>query len=220
MPALRNGSTMIEGRVACETPGGATIAFRGGPGVPVAVAARGEARGARSAMLLGRKSISFRIGYADGSVVRVEPLDEVSIALRRGDGAAIGTILRGETVTAVAATGGTVFHVVPDAGESCTPELFRLVLLDRSGGEFGRLDVIRTVGGWASHRLADPLGDTYLWWDRGGESLPVPILGTRLAVPYPLDRVERDMALAACADIALGLRPYIPAMRSGCAVGP
>lgn len=210
---------MIEGRVVCETPGRATIAFRGGPGTPVAVAARADSRAARSAILLGRKNIGFRIGYADGSVVRAEPRDEADIALRRGDGTSIGTILFGDTVTAVASTGGTLFHVVPDPDESCTPELFRLVLLDRSGAEFGRLDVIRTVHGWASHRLADPMGDTYLWWDRAGERLPVPILGTRLAAPHSLDRVERDMALAACADIALGLRPYIPAMRSGCAVG-
>lgn len=219
MPALRNGSTMIEGRVMCESQGGVTIAFRGGPGDPFAVAVRGEPRGARSAIVLGHKSIGYQIGYSDGTVVRAEPTDEATLALRRADGAAIATIVRADSVTAVAATGGTLFHFVPDHDESCTTELFRLVVLDRSGNEFGRIDVIRAVGGWASHRLADRMGDTYLWWDRTGVPLPVPILGTRLAVSYPLDRVERDVLLGACADMTLGLRPYIPAMRPGCGVG-
>jgi len=206
--------------VVCDAPGGVTIVFRGGPGEPLAVAARGEGRGARSAILLGRKNSRYRIGYLDGGVVRAEPSDETTLALRRGDGSVVGTIVRGETVTAVAATGGTLFHFVPDPGEACTPDLFRLVVLDRMGAEFGRIDVIREASGWASHRLADSMGDTYLWWDRTGQPLPVPILGTRVVAEHPLDRVERDVLLAACTDIALGLRPYIVQMRSDCTVGP
>jgi len=211
---------MLEGRVVCETPGGATMVFRGGPGEPLAVAARGDGRGARSAILLGRKNGGYRIGYADGAAVRAEPSDETTLMVRRGDGGAVATIVRGETATAVAATGGTLFHFVPDPGEASTPDLFRLVVLDRMGAEFGRLDVIRGVGGWSSHRLADSMGDTYLWWDRTGQPLPVPILGTRVVAEHPLDRIERDVLLAVCADIALGLRAYIPAMSQGCGVGP
>lgn len=199
-----------------EAPGRASIVFHGGPGDPLAVGARGEGHGARSAVLLGRKDSRYRIGYADGTVLRAEPADETTLTLRRGDGGVIGTILRAATATAVAATGGTLFHFVPDPGETSTADLFRLVILDRSGMEFGRMDVIRGVGGWASHRLADRNGDTYLWWDRTGDPLPVPILGTRVVAEHPLDRLERDVLLAACTDIALGLRPYIAVMRQVC----
>lgn len=211
---------MLEGRVVCEAPGAVTMVFRCGPGEPLAVAARSEGGGARSSILLGHKNSRYRIGYSDGGVVRAEPTDETTLALRRGDGGAIGTIVRGETATAIAATGGTLFHFLPDPGEACSRDLFRLVVLDRMGAEFGRIDVIREASGWASHRLADSLGDTYLWWDRTGQSQPVPILGTRVVAEHPLDRIERDVLLAACADMALGLRPYIAQMRSGCAVGP
>jgi hypothetical protein len=216
---------MVEGRVVSEAPGGVAIVFQSGPGDPLAVAGRAEGRGARSAILLGRSRSraasadgGYRIGYADGAVLRAEPSDEATLVLRRGD-AAVGTIVRAETATAVAATGGTLFHFVPDPDEASTPDLFRLVILDRSGTEFGRLDVIRAARGWASHRLADRNGDTYLWWDRTGRQLPVPILGTRVAAEHPLDQVELDVLLATCTDIALGLRPYIPAMRQGCGAG-
>lgn len=207
---------MIEGRVVSDAPSGLSIVFQGGPGETLAVGARGEERGARSAVLLGHKNSRYRIGYLDGAVLRAEPVDETGLTLRRGDGNAVGTILRGASVTAVAATGGTLFHFVPDPHEASTADLFRLVILDRSGMEFGRIDVIRGVGGWASHRLADRNGDTYLWWDRTGEPLEAPILGTRVVAEHPLDRIECDVLLAACTDIALGLRPYIPAMRQGC----
>jgi hypothetical protein len=211
---------MLEGRVVCEAPGRVTMVFKGGPGEPLAVATRGDGQGARSAILLGRKNSGYRIGYTDGAVVRAEPSDETTLLLRRGDGSAVGAITRGDTVSAVAATGGTLFHFVPDPDEACTPDLFRLVVLDRMGVEFGRLDVIREAGGWASHRLADRLGDTYLWWDRSGQPLPVPILGTRVVAEHPLDRIERDVLLVACTDIALGLRAYIPAMSQGCGAVP
>ncbi|MBU3065727.1 hypothetical protein KO481_29895 [Nocardia sp. NEAU-G5] len=220
MPARRNGSTMLEGRVVCDAPGGVTMVFRDGPGEPLAVAARGEGRGARWAILLGHKNSRYRIGYLDGGVLLAEPADETTLALRRGDGSAVGTIVRGETTTAVAATGGTLFHFVPDPGEAATRDLFRLVVLDRMGAEFGRIDLIREASGWASHRLADSMGDTYLWWDRTGGPEPVPILGARVVAEHPLDRVECDVLLTACTDMALGLRPYIAQMRSGCTVGP
>jgi hypothetical protein len=212
---------MIEGRVLGEAAGPLRIVFRDGPGELLAVGVAGvDTR-------LGVDR--HRLRYSDGSVVWVEsdpaaPRGRAgrrastsgsgaSTVLRRGDGTAVGHILRGDTATAVAATGGTLCHLVPHPKEPETPELFRLVILDRSGDMAGHLDVIRTADGWTRHPAPDEAGDIHLWWDRTGRSLPVPILGTRLVMHHRMDRTERDVLLGACVDIAIGLRPYITVMR-------
>ncbi|MFJ4649959.1 hypothetical protein ACIP5Y_01655 [Nocardia sp. NPDC088792] len=199
MSATQDGSTMIEGRVVRKTSSALQLTFHSGPGHPLAVAVRGTDR--------------HRITYADGSVVWVRSSDVAATVLSRGDGSAIGTIALADTSTAVGSTAGTLFHFVPDPEEPATPEMFHLRLLDRMGAEIGRLDVVRTVRGWALGRIAKELNDTYIWWDRDGQPLPVPILGTRLLMSRQLDRVECDVLLGACVDIALGLRPYVAAMR-------
>ncbi|MGY2063634.1 hypothetical protein ACW9HQ_52790, partial [Nocardia gipuzkoensis] len=106
---------------------------------------------------------------------------------------------------------GTLCHFVPHPEEPRTPEVFRLLILDLFGAEMGRLSLIRTPEGWS--RRGDELADNHLWWDRTGHSLPVPILGTRLAIGRRIDRDERDALLAACVDMAVGLRPYITELK-------
>ncbi|GAB0106913.1 hypothetical protein JMUB6875_59030 [Nocardia sp. JMUB6875] len=185
---------MIEGRVVHKVSNALKITFSAGPGDPLAVGVRGAGNGlgAKAAILFGFKNSGtgkHRITYADGSVVWVESRSSEPTVLSRGDGTAIGTIQRADTSTAVGSTAGTLFHFVPDAEEAETPELYRLVVLDRMGEETGRLDVVRASTGH------------------------IPILGTRLRLRHPLDRVERDVLLGACVDITLGLRPYVAAMR-------
>ncbi|MEC3954070.1 hypothetical protein VMT65_13615 [Nocardia sp. CDC153] len=216
MSAPQDGSTMIEGRVVHKVSNALKITFSNGPGDPLAVGVQGAGNGlgAKTAILFGFKNGGtgkHRITYADGSIVWVESRDSAPTVLSRGDGTAIGTIQRADTSTAVGSTAGTLFHFVPDPEESKTPELFRLVVLDRMGVETGRLDVIRRVGGWA--RMVSDLYDDTFWWDRAGQPLPIPILGTRLWLKHPLDQVERDVLLGVCVDITLGLRPYIKAMK-------
>ena len=43
--------------------------------------------------------------------------------------------------------------------------------------------------------------------------MPIPILGTRFLGRRALTAEQREILLAACIDIAIGLRPYIDAMR-------
>lgn len=208
---------MIEGRIGRDAPAGAwRLAFRCGPDHPVAVAVRTpDPGGSRLGALFGRRhSLGPRhsLTYADGAVVLVEPRGGDATVLRRGTGAPIGTILHGTSSTAAAATGGTLCHFVPHPTVPRRPDLFHLLVLDQSGNEFGRIQVIRTVAGWSPHHV-DELWDTHLWWDRGGEDLPLPILGTRLVVERRVDQDELDALLGACVDMALGLRPYIAAMR-------
>ncbi len=209
---------MIEGRVVHKVSNALKITFSAGPGDPLAVGVQGAGNGlgAKAAILFGFKNGGtgkHRITYADGSVVWVESRSSEPTVLSRGDGTAIGTIQRADTSTAVGSTAGTLFHFVPDAEEAKTPELYRLVVLDRMGEEAGRLDVVRRIGGWTVRRIVDDLYNESFWWDQAGQPLPVPILGTRLWLRHPLDRVERDILLGACVDITLGLRPYVAAMR-------
>lgn len=209
---------MIEGRVVHKVSNALKITFSAGPGDPLAVGVQGAGNGlgAKAAILFGFKNGGtgkHRITYADGSVVWVESRSSEPTVLSCGDGTAIGTIQRADTSTAVGSTAGTLFHFVPDAEEAATPELYRLVVLDRMGEETGRLDVVRRIGGWTVRRLVNDLYNESFWWDQAGQPLPVPILGTRLWLRHPLDRVERDVLLGACVDITLGLRPYVAAMR-------
>ena len=46
----------------------------------------------------------------------------------------------------------------------------------------------------------------------GSEALKIPILGTRLTLTQQVAPAVRDVLMAACVDIAIGLRPYIPEM--------
>ncbi|MGW4249761.1 hypothetical protein [Nocardia sp. NPDC004722] len=218
MSAPQDGSTMIEGRVVHKASNALKITFNAGPGDPLAVGVQGAGNGfgAKTAILFGFKNGGagkHRLTYADGSVVWVESRDAAPTVLSRGDGTSLGTIQRADTSTAVGSTAGTLFHFVPDPEEPRTPELFRMVVLDRMGVEAARLDVVRTVGGWTVRRIVSDLYDETFWWDRAGQALPVPILGTRLWLKHPLDPVERDVLLGACVDITHGLRPYITAMK-------
>lgn len=209
---------MIEGRVVHKVNNALQITFSAGPGDPLATGVQGAGNGltAKAAILFGLKNGGtgrHRITYADGSVVWVESKDSAPTVLSRGDGTSLGTVQRADTSTAVGSTAGTLFHFVPDPEEARTPELFRMVVLDRMGQKIGRLDVVRTVGGWTLGRMVNDLYDASFWWDRAGQPLPVPILGTRLWLKHPLDPVERDVLLGVCVDIALGLRPYIAVMK-------
>ncbi|MGV9837812.1 hypothetical protein ACWDUL_26940 [Nocardia niigatensis] len=218
MSAPQGTSTMIEGRVVHKVNNALQITFSAGPGDPLATGVQGAGNGltAKAAILFGFKNGGtgrHRITYADGSVVWVESKDSAPTVLSRGDGTSLGTVQRADTSTAVGSTAGTLFHFVPDPEEARTPELFRMVVLDRMGQKIGRLDVVRTVGGWTLGRMVNDLYDASFWWDRAGQPLPVPILGTRLWLKHPLDPVERDVLLGVCVDIALGLRPYIAVMK-------
>lgn len=190
---------MIEGRVVYSATDAVRVAFRRGPGEPFAL---GVTNG---------RSGRHRLTYADGAIVWVESTPAAHTILERGDGTALGVITRADTSTAVGATAGTLFHFVPDR-EAVSADLFRLRVLDRMGRDFAHLDVVRTAAGWATGRSADEHWESHLWWDRSGPVLPVPILGTRLLVRHRPDRDERDVLLAACVDITLGLRPYVAEM--------
>ncbi|WP_024806396.1 hypothetical protein [Nocardia sp. BMG51109] len=191
----------IEGRVERATTDSPTVTFRNEAGELLAVAARGPGvrAGGRPADPLGARGRGrYRIDYPDGSAVWVESRRSESV-VRRGDGTVVATLLRAGTVTAVAATGGTLFHFVPDPGAPRTTDPARLLLLDRMGGEIGCLAVC----------LADA--------DAGISVRPsrIAIRGIRLSVAYTPDRTERDVLFGACVDLAADPRPYAPGGSDG-----
>jgi hypothetical protein len=87
-----------------------------------------------------------------------------------------------------------------------------MIVVRPSGEQIGRLDIIRTVAGWTVKRAYDALEDVSLWWDRAGQPLKVPLLGTRITLRSEITPLERDTLLGASVDVAIGLRPYIAAM--------
>lgn len=148
----------------------------------------------------------------DGTELQVASKDAAPSVFTRSDGTELCTVRRGETSVAVAAGGSEILHFVPDPDEAKTVEAFRLLVMTPADEQLGRLDVIRTAGGWKLSRAVDAALDTLLWWDHAGQAMKVSILGTRLTLERTPTAVERDVLLGACVDLAIGLRPYIAAM--------
>ncbi len=195
---------MVEGRVVRVASSPARVLFRTGPGQLLAV---GE-RGAPGALPWRRRSARHRINVSDGTTVLLDVRTGGPTVVTRGDGVPVGALLHGTSMTAYAEPGGTVCHVVRCAAEPGTEDTARLSILDPGGHEFGRIEVVRTPAGWARGRTVDEAGHTYVWWDRGGSALDVPVLGTRLVINRDLDRVEREILLAVCTEIAVDPRSF------------
>lgn len=209
--------TVIEGRAVHKTSNALSVTFHDGPGDPLAVGVQGagDSKGKRFATLLGFKNGgtgAHGLTYRDGRKIRVESRDGAPTLLTGDDGSALATITRGATSSATDTNGIEVMRFVGDPAGAKTPELFRLLVTDGAGAPMGRLDVIRKVDGWTLAKVVDAAWDEYIWWDRAGRALPLPLLGTRVGITAPLSDLQRDVLLGACVDIAIGLRPYVSEM--------
>jgi hypothetical protein len=65
---------------------------------------------------------------------------------------------------------------------------------------------------FATVERGDAIGDIYIWWDKAGGSLPVPILGARLGLLETPTPLQRDVLMCVRVEIAIRLRPYFKAM--------
>ncbi|MFE3105982.1 hypothetical protein [Nocardia tengchongensis] len=207
MSVPQDGAALIEGRVAHKSSNALTIVFAAGPGESLATGVQGAGDGiaAKTAVLFGFKNGGtgkHRLTYDNGDIVWVESKSERPTEITRGDGSPVARIERGETSTAVGPDGATLLRFVPDP-DARTPDLFRILLRSGREDELGRLDVVRRAAAWS---IGDELRNTYIWWDRAGEPLPVPLLGTRLMLhtapdPSPATSCSRRVSTShsACA---------------------
>jgi hypothetical protein len=206
----------IEGRIARKKNNALTLSFRNGPGDPLATALQGGAdgKGSKAAVLFGFKNGgtgTHSLTYADGRVLHIKSQDSKPTLITQADGVEIATVERGETSVARLSGGTEVLRFVPDPDpdEARSLDAFRMRLQEPNGTEIGLFDVVRTISGWS---LGMDLINTAIWWGRAGEPLKLPFLGTKLILNRALTPTELDIALAACVDTSIGLRPYVKAM--------
>jgi len=210
---------LIDGRCKHKTSNALKITFMDGPdGPPLAEGEQGvnDGKGKKFATLLGFKNGgtgNHRLTLRDGSVINVATLDGKPSEFTRVDGTTVGTAVRGATSQVLGAGGNVVLTISGDPVEAKTPELFRLKLADASGAPVADIDIIRKASGWSLARSLVNLDMTLYWWDHAGQPLPIPLLGARIAAFRNFSDLERDLILAVCVDIVIGLRPYIAEMQ-------
>lgn len=217
VPEDQPGLRLIEGRVVHKLSNSLQMTFNDGPGEPFAVAVQGagDGKGAKLGILFGFKNGgvgTHGLTFADGRELRIASKNRESSVFTTADGATVATVDRGDSSTASGADGRPVLVFGPDPEEPKVVEAFRLVVTRPDRTEVGRLDVIRTVAGWSLWRAVDAAYQAYIWWDRAGQPMKVPLLGVRIATTAELTPLERDILVCASVDLAIGLRPYIAAM--------
>ena len=207
---------LIDGRCQHKTSNALKITFADGPdGEPLALGEQGvhDSKSVKFATLLGFKNGGVghhQLTLRGGSTLGIASLDGKPSQFTRGDGTLLATAQRGSSTTVSDGDGRTLLSVTGDPEEVKTPDLYRLQVADGHGSPVAKIEVIRTVGGWT---LASEITSTIIWWDRAGQPLPIPILGTRITGYRSVSDLERDLLLAICVDIAIGLRPYVAEMQ-------
>lgn len=207
---------LIDGRAVHKTSNALKLTFTDGPGdTPLAVGEQGsnDGKGKKFATLLGFKNGgtgNHRLTLRDGSLLNVGSNDGKPSTFTRADGTPVATAERGATTTVLDPAHEALLIVSADPVEAKTPDLFRLQVASPAGAPIAQLDVIRRAAGWS---LARTIENELIWWDRAGQPLPIPILGTRITGYREISELERDLLLGICVDIAIGLRPYVTEMQ-------
>jgi hypothetical protein len=208
---------VIEGRVVHKASNALQMTLTDGPGEPFAVGVQGagDGRGKKLGILFGFKNGgtgNHRVTYQDGQVLNVASRDGQPSVFTDAGGVELATVQRGDSSTAVLPDGNELLRFTAHPDEARTPDVFRLVASTPAGEPLADVHVIRRVGGWTLGRLLNDLYEDSFWWDRAGQPLPVPILGTRVYLNREPSPVERSVLVGICVDIAIGLRPYIKEM--------
>jgi hypothetical protein len=213
---------MIEGRCRRKASNKLVIDFREGPGDPIATAVQGEAdgMGRKMGMLFGFKNGGpgkHVLTAKDGRKLVIESGEMKPTPITTIEGELIATVNRvtKEVPVSVAVTpeGLELLRFASDPGEPFTGDIFRSVVHSPDGTLVANLEIIRRAAGWTTLTGAfDAAYDLFEGWNQAGASLPIPIQGARVYVSSPVTPIQREVLYAACVDIALGIRPYIPEM--------
>ena len=209
---------LIDGRCVHKTSNALKITFTDGPGDPLATGEQGvnDGKGKKFATLLGFKNGgagNHRLTLRDGSTLNIASLDGKPSEFTRADGTALATAVRGATSQILGADGTLLLTVSGDPSDAKTPDLYRLTVTDAAGAPVADIDVIRRVQGRSLARKLINADMAFYWWDHAGQPLPIPLLGARIAGYRPVSDLERDLLLAICVDVTIGLRPYITEMQ-------
>jgi hypothetical protein len=206
---------LVDGRAGRKVDNALTLTFYEGSEEPIGRAVQGAADGLgkKLGILLGFKNGAAGrhvLTLADESTLVVDTRDGQPSPVTRGDGAAVATLTRGATSTATLPDGTLLLGFAGDPDGAVTPEKFRILATDPAGEAVATLEVIRSSGGW------DLTGELLEWAVFGGidgaSSLPIPFQGTRLLLHRAVTPVEREVLLAVCVDIGIGVRPYFAEM--------
>jgi hypothetical protein len=207
---------VIEGRVGRKVNNALFIDFSEGGDKPFARAQQGAGGGfgGKLAILFGFMNGGtgkHLLTYTDGATLIVETRDSKPSLVSR-NGTPIASITRADTTTATATDGSVIYKFAGDPEAEGVSELWRALITLPDGTPAGRLDVINSNSGWeiGVEDVLDLIGGDF--GGGGSSSLPIPFLGTRLILTEPTSELQRDVLLAACIDIALGVRPYFTAM--------
>lgn len=209
---------VIDGRSGRKLNNALTISFfEGDESAPFATAVQGarDSFGLKLGILFGFRNGSVgnhELRYTDGTVLSVPTRNEGPTDVSR-EGVVVARITRAASSVASLPDDCTeLLRFVPHPDGAQVNEAYRMLVLDPSGAQVAALDVIRERAGWGLD--ADDLLD-FVTGDYDGDvggSLPIPFRGTRLVVYRDVTDTERDVLLAACVEIALGVRPYIAEM--------
>lgn len=204
---------VIEARIQQAAQDALRLVFRCGTGEPIATADQGvfDAFGHRMGGPLGFESGGsgiHRLTLHDGPVLYISSGCGLPTVVSTADGQDIALITRGLVSTATAPDGTELFHFLPAPAHPKTPSAYHL-LITAAGRRIGVLDVIRNCEGLVEACREDHSDP---WWEHMVKPLPLPVVGTRIALEQPVGEVEQEVLLAACVDTAIGLRPYVAEM--------
>lgn len=216
MPDALTPVSVIDGRCGRTLANALTIAFFEDSTSPLATARQGagDSVGGKLGILFGFRNGSpgnHVLTYSNGSTLLIPTRDLAPTTVSR-EGMPVATLTRGATTVATLPDGSELLHFVPHPTEAMASAAYRIMVQSPDGAQVAGLDVIRSNEGWdiTAEDVLDFISGTP-GADVGG-SLPIPFRGTRIVLYRTLTQVERDVLLAACVEIALGVRPYIAEM--------
>ncbi|WP_136643135.1 hypothetical protein [Subtercola vilae] len=222
--------TVFTARLSRATSNKLKLTVTDGPGEPLAVAVQGGADGVGSKLgvLFGFKNGGVGkhlVTFRGGNTLVVETRSgEPSVLVQNGE--VIASLARGDESEVLLPTGETLFVIVPDPAGARTADAFHLhVYRCHADGQarevVGALDVILTNTGWTFTAytvidVLDVLPDLTLanFARPLGTALRLPMQGVRLVLKGPLSDRDQAILVGVCVDLAIGLRPYVAAMRN------
>ncbi|MEP6477925.1 MAG: hypothetical protein ABJB03_00925 [Rhodoglobus sp.] len=217
MAAAPTPVAVIDGRVGRKLGNALTMTFSSGAANPVATALQGGAAGfgGKLAILLGFRNGGqgrHTLTYPDGSKLIIPVRDWDPTPITRGDGSPVATITRAETSVATLPDGTELFHFGPAPVDAKTSDKYSILVTTPAGEPVAMLEMMRSAAGWISGEdILEFVMEGPINTQTGG-ALAIPIPGTRMVLYREVEGVERDVLLAACVELGIGIRAYFTEM--------